>query len=230
MFWRVLTGAVAGCFFLPSGGCLWSGSPGLPGYADRTGRQEAEPDESVGFVHPRRYTPREAVPTPFPSSRAAASPLTQTGSVLSSTLERPSWAWTMAPNAALEVLRLLPADGAVHAWRVLRSLSLWIAEDCEGSPPFDAEGMRHFEERILKAEYDDEIRLPLAVIVRALTPGASDAEVRRLAYACLCVAEWALGRRLFSLATSFANASALVGASDSYVEIATRFRQAVAPR
>lgn len=145
-------------------------------------------------------------------------------------MDRPTWGGTVTPNAAFEAIRLLPADGGVHAWRVLRAVALWISGGCAGSPPFDARGIRTLEERILTAGYDDEIRLPLAVIARSLAPDADDAEVERLAYACLCVADWALGRRLYGLAASFATAASLAAGSEPYAAVAARLRGAVARR
>jgi hypothetical protein len=139
-------------------------------------------------------------------------------------------AWTITPNAALGVARVLPGLGAQHTWRVLRCLALWIAEDCAEVPPFDGRGMRALEEQILTSAYDDQLRLPLAVIARSLTPGAEDADVVRMGYACLCVAEWAHARGLDSVATSFADASALATGLESYAEVAARLRRAVESR
>ena len=139
-------------------------------------------------------------------------------------------AGTITPDAALGVGRVLPAPGAVHAWRVLRSLALWIAADRADAPPFDGRGMQALEEQILTSAYDDAIRLPLAVIARSLTPGAEDADLERMAYACLCVAEWAHRRGLDSVATSFADASALATGLERYAEVAERLRRAVESR
>lgn len=139
-------------------------------------------------------------------------------------------AWTITADAALGVGCLLPRDGVHHTWRVLRCLVLWIAERCAEVPPFDGRGMQALEEQILTSTYDDRIRLPLAVIARSLTPGADDADVERMAYACLCAAEWAHGHGLYSVATSFADASALATGLDRYAEVAARLRRAVETR
>jgi len=87
--------------------------------------------------------------------------------------------------------------------------------------------MEALEKQILTSVYDDQVRLPLAVIARSLTPGAEDADVARMAYACLCVAEWAHVRGLYSVATSFADASALATGLERYAEVAARLRRAV---
>jgi len=117
--------------------------------------------------------------------------------------------------------------GALHTWRVLRSLALWIADDW--TPPFNADGMRELERQILTSVYDDAIRLPLAVIARGLTPGAEDTELERMGYACLCVAEWAHARGFNALCLSFAHASALATGMECFAEVATRLRSALDP-
>jgi hypothetical protein len=147
--------------------------------------------------------------------------------VKTAALPAPLRAWMITPDAALGVARLLPGLGAQHTWRVLRCLALWIAEDRADGPPFDRRGMEALEEQILTSVYNDQVRLPLAVIARSLTPGAEDADVVRMAYACLCVAEWAHARGLYSVATSFADASALATGLESYAEVAARLRCAV---
>ncbi|HEX8697061.1 MAG TPA: hypothetical protein VF746_31875 [Longimicrobium sp.] len=137
-------------------------------------------------------------------------------------------AYSISPDVALGVAPLLPGLGVLHTWRVLRSLVLWIAAD--RTAPFTVCGMQALEEQILTADYDHEIRLPLAVIARSLTPGAEDANMGRMAYACLCVAEWALGRGLNGVAVAFADAGALASGLEPYAEVAARFRRAVERR
>lgn len=125
---------------------------------------------------------------------------------------------------------MLPGHGVQHTWRVLRCLVLWIAEGRAEVPPFNGRGMQVLEEQILTSVYDDRIRLPLAVIARSLTPGAEDADIERMAYACLCAAEWAHGHGLYSVATSFADASALATGLERYAEVAARLQRAVETR
>jgi hypothetical protein len=100
-------------------------------------------------------------------------------------------AWYIMPDQVLSEIRTLPGVGVMHAWRVLRLLAVSAVD---GGPretwPFDRCGMEAFEEAILHAEYEDSIRLPLAVLVRCLTPGA-EPDMERLARACLCAADWA---------------------------------------
>lgn len=134
-------------------------------------------------------------------------------------------ACTIDPDVAISVIGVLPSFAALHAWRVLRSLSLWIYDGCAAVPPFTARGMQSLEEQILTSAYDDEIRLPLAVIARALTPGADDTQVERMGFACLCVAEWALPRRLYPVATAFAEAAAMATGLEKYAEVAARLRR-----
>ena len=137
---------------------------------------------------------------------------------------------TITPDAVLGVSRVLPLPGVLHTWRVLRCLVLWISADRPRIPPFNADGMEKLEAEILTSDYADEIRLPVAVIARALTPGAEAAEAGRLPHACLCVAEWALGQGLDAVATSFADASALASGHPAYAVVAAGFRRAVRSR
>jgi hypothetical protein len=185
-----------------------------------------------GPHYPSGVTHREAVPAfaLVALKRDLFQPAHAGTPVRTGALPFPLRAWTIMPDAALGVARLLPGLGAVHTWRVLRCLALWIVEDRACAPPFDGRGMQALEEQILTSGYDDAIRLPLAVIARSLTPGAEDADLERMAYACLCVAEWAHGRGLYSVATSFADASALATGLERYAEVAARLRRAVESR
>jgi hypothetical protein len=134
---------------------------------------------------------------------------------------------TIDPDVAFSLIGALPAFAALHAWRVLRSLSLWIADGCAALPPFTERGMQSLERQILTSVYDDEIRFPLAVITRALTPGADAAQVDRMGYACLCVTEWALARGLYPVSTAFADAAAVGTGLEKYAEVAARLRRAI---
>ena len=137
---------------------------------------------------------------------------------------------TITPDTVLGVRRVLPATGVLHAWRVLRCLVLWISADRPRIPPFNADGMQKLEAEILASDYADEIRMPLAVIARALTPGAESAEAGRLPHACMCVAEWALGQGFDSVATSFVDAAALATGDPACAVVAAHFRCAVQAR
>lgn len=201
-----------------------------PGLLRITGRAGSRAGIVRGPHYPTGVTHREAAPDlPRPSLNGSL-PRTRGLFVETAALPALQRAWTITPEAALGVARLLPGPGARHTWRVLRCLALWIAEDRAAVPPFDERGMRALEEQILTSVYDDQVRLPLAVIARSLTAGAEDADVVRMAYACLCVAEWAHGRGLYSVATSFADASALATGLERYAEVAARLRRAVESR
>lgn len=106
-----------------------------------------------------------------------------------------------------DLLSELPTEMAFTVWQVLRCVTLWTAEP----PPrraamFDAGCMHAWEQRLLTAPLDAEARFPLAVVVGELagpTPGSG-----RLSWACVCVADWALGRGAQRAAIAFAEAAA----------------------
>lgn len=108
------------------------------------------------------------------------------------------------PPAALAEL---PADMAFAVWQVLRSVALWAGEPEERrAGMFDPDYMKEWERRLLTAPFDPEARFPLAVVVGELAgprPGAG-----RLSWACVCVADWALGRGAIRAALAFAEAAA----------------------
>jgi tetratricopeptide (TPR) repeat protein len=71
---------------------------------------------------------------------------------------------------------------------------------------FDAAYMAEWERRLLTAPLDPGARFPLAVIVGELA--GADPRVGRLSWACVCVADWALGRGAIRAALWFAEAGA----------------------
>jgi len=113
------------------------------------------------------------------------------------------------PGTALppEVLAELPPDMAFAVWQVLRSVTLWSREpEHRRAAMFDPAYMKAWERRLLTAPLVPEARFPLAVIVGELAganPGAG-----RLSWACVCVADWALGRGATRAALAFAEAAA----------------------
>jgi len=113
------------------------------------------------------------------------------------------------PGVALppEVLAELPPDMAFAVWQVLRSVTLWTGEpEHRRAAMFDAAYMKEWERRLLTAPLAPEARFPQAVIVNELAgpaPGGG-----RLSWACVCVADWALGRGATRAALAFAEAAA----------------------
>jgi hypothetical protein len=113
------------------------------------------------------------------------------------------------PGVALppEALAELPPDMAFAVWQVLRSVTLWTGEpEHRRAAMFDPAYMKEWEKRLLTAPLAPEARFPLAVIVNELAgpaPGAG-----RLSWACVCVADWALGRGATRAALAFAEAAA----------------------
>ncbi|HEU4559121.1 MAG TPA: hypothetical protein VFS20_14770 [Longimicrobium sp.] len=107
-----------------------------------------------------------------------------------------------------ELLAGVAPDVAFAIWQVLRTLRLWTAQP-EGQRDglFDSDYMDAWERALLTGSLDPDVRFPLAVIVGELN--ASPAGEARLSWACVCVADWALGRRAVGAALSFAEAAAL---------------------
>lgn len=132
-------------------------------------------------------------------------------------------AWVIAPDDVFEELGALPGAAVVHAWRVLRLLALCAPDPPPpASLPFNSQGMEALEEAILRADYDEAIRYPLAVLARCLTPGA-EPDFERLSWACLCAADWAFTRGgAPGVGRSFVCAAARLSGLASYVEVARR--------
>ncbi|HSU14032.1 MAG TPA: hypothetical protein VLK66_08045 [Longimicrobium sp.] len=107
-----------------------------------------------------------------------------------------------------DLLAELPHDAAFAVWQVLRCLQLWTAEP-EGArrEVFDRDYMERWEHRLLSGSLEAEARFPLAVVVGELA-AAPAAGGGRLPWACVCVADWALGRGARRVGLAFAEAAA----------------------
>jgi tetratricopeptide (TPR) repeat protein len=106
-----------------------------------------------------------------------------------------------------DVLAELPEEAAFTVWQVLRCVVLWTGEpEPRRATMFNRPYMREWEQRLLTAELDTDARFPLAVIVGELARATPDAG--RLSWACVCVADWALGRGAHRAALAFAEAAA----------------------
>lgn len=129
----------------------------------------------------------------------------------------------IVPDAAFSEITTMPRVAVLHTWRVLRLLAICAADPPSPSAlPFNPRGMEALEEAILRADYDEAIRYPLAVLARCLTPGA-EPDFERLAWACLCAADWAFcGGRAPGVGRSFAYAAARLSGQAPYTEVARR--------
>lgn len=102
----------------------------------------------------------------------------------------------------------VPADLGFAVWQVLRALHLWTSQpDGQREGLFDPEYMETWERTLLTGSLEPDVRFPLAVIVGELA--ARPAGEGRLSWACVCVCDWALGRRAVGAALAFAEAAAL---------------------
>jgi hypothetical protein len=129
--------------------------------------------------------------------------------------------WAIVPDGVLSEVRTLPAVGVMHAWRVLRLLEVRARGSRSAEPPqFERAGMEALEESILFADYDEAVRYPLAVLARSLTPGV-EPDPERFGWACMCVAEWAIGTgRAPGMGRSFTCAAARITGLSSYMAVA----------
>lgn len=129
----------------------------------------------------------------------------------------------------LDMVNVLPVEGAVHGWRVIRTLTLWCSAGPDGSAGLvDDDGLEQLEVRILEARYDDSLRLPLAVIVGSLrVVGTVAGAENRLAYACMCAAEWASGQHAPRVMLGFALVAAAAAGTDRYRLVAELARLGV---
>jgi tetratricopeptide (TPR) repeat protein len=111
--------------------------------------------------------------------------------------------------AGAELVRELPAEVALPAWQTLRSVLSWAAaEPGWRHELFDPAAMEEWEIELLQADWEPDLRLPLAVIVGLLV-SPEDAPPERMARACLCVTDWALEHGAVSTGLAFAEAAAL---------------------
>jgi tetratricopeptide (TPR) repeat protein len=107
-----------------------------------------------------------------------------------------------------DLLAGVPADLGFAMWQVLRALHLWTSQpDRQREGLFDPAYMENWERTLLTGSLEPDVRFPLAVIVGELA--ARPAGEGRLSWACVCVADWALGHRAVAAALAFAEAAAL---------------------
>jgi tetratricopeptide (TPR) repeat protein len=111
--------------------------------------------------------------------------------------------------AGAGLVRELPAQLMLPVWHTLRSVLLWAQVPPSGREGLFEEGaMAAWEMELLQGPLEDGVRNPLAVLARELAePGADSPQ--RIAWACLCVTEWALDGRFEATALAFAEGAAL---------------------
>ena len=97
----------------------------------------------------------------------------------------------------------LPEGVAAAVDRGLRYVEGWVEG---GDAAFAAGELAGWERELLLGDWDPGARLPLAVLAREHTQAAADRE--RVAWACLCVTEWALESGAVGAGLAFAEAAA----------------------
>lgn len=157
-------------------------------------------DQSYGVRGPR--TTRFPVP-------ALADPVRSENTVDEHTPKQVKCAETESTRARETVMSAASPNGplsppAAALERGLHLLSRWVED---GAAALAAEQLPAWERELLLADWDPGARLPLAVLVRELAdPAGADRE--RVAWACLCVTEWALETGVVSTGLAFAEAAA----------------------
>ena len=96
----------------------------------------------------------------------------------------------------------LAAEPAAAVERGLRALHGWLERGAAAFAPGEMEG---WERELLLGGWDAGVRLPLAVLARELAVGP---QRERVAWACLCVTEWALETGAVSAGLAYAEAAA----------------------
>ncbi|HWK88808.1 MAG TPA: tetratricopeptide repeat protein, partial [Longimicrobium sp.] len=110
--------------------------------------------------------------------------------------------------AGAEIVRELSPELALTVWQALRSVLLWAAQEPSARGElWERATMVAWEEELLEAPMDNDLRYPLAVIAGELALGAA-AEPEKLSRGCVCVTEWALSNHAVSTALAFAEAAA----------------------
>ncbi|HEU0014799.1 MAG TPA: tetratricopeptide repeat protein [Longimicrobium sp.] len=110
--------------------------------------------------------------------------------------------------AGADIVRELAPELSLTVWQALRSVLLWAAQEPSARGElWERATMVAWEEELLEAPLDNDLRYPLAVIAGELALGAG-ADPDRLSRGCVCVTEWALSNGAVCTALAFAEAAA----------------------
>lgn len=117
---------------------------------------------------------------------------------------------TVAGDAgAATLVRELPQELALTTWQTLSSVLLWAGQEpAWRGDLFEPTAMREWEERLLREDWEPELRDPLAVLVGELAR-LEHGSPEGIAQACLCVTDWAVERCYWATAIGFAEAAGL---------------------
>ncbi|HEU4452073.1 MAG TPA: tetratricopeptide repeat protein, partial [Longimicrobium sp.] len=105
-------------------------------------------------------------------------------------------------------------------FRVLRLVLAWTSGAPAGADP---DGLRRLEEGLLARLDVDDLAAPLAVLAATVQTPERDADRSRAAWACMCIAEWALDRGARRTAIAYTQLAALVAPRNArYAWLAAR--------
>ena len=122
--------------------------------------------------------------------------------------------------AGAEVMADSTGPYAPVLFRVLRLVLAWTSGAPAGADP---DGLRRLEENLLARLDEDELAAPLAVLAATVQTPERDADRSRAAWACMCIAEWALDRGARRTAVAYTQLAALVAPRNArYAWLAAR--------
>lgn len=107
------------------------------------------------------------------------------------------------------VMREVSEEFSLQVWQALHGVVMWASEEpAQRAGVFEPSTMVQWEIELLEADWEPDLRMPLALLVGELGNGeqAIPGEVSRL---CLVVADWALEHGAIATALAFAEVAAL---------------------
>src|SRR2546423_1481926 len=112
-----------------------------------------------------------------------------------------------AEPAALDALTEVPAEHRPTLFKLLRAVLAWSRDPARAAETLDAGALGRLEGELLACG-PGPLASPLALLAGYLGHGR-DAEPRQVAWACVCVADWAIERQARKTALLFTQAAAL---------------------
>jgi tetratricopeptide (TPR) repeat protein len=122
--------------------------------------------------------------------------------------------------AGAEVMADSTGPYAPVLFRILRLVLSWTSGAPAGADP---DGLRRLEDNLLARLDVDDLAAPLAVLAATVQTPERDADRSRAAWACMCIAEWALDRGARRTAIAYTQLAALVAPRNArYAWLAAR--------
>jgi tetratricopeptide (TPR) repeat protein len=127
------------------------------------------------------------------------------------------------PGGAVAGAELAADATGPHATMLFRVYRIVLAWTSGAKAEADPDALRRLEQSLLERMDDDEPAAPLAVLVALVQSPDPDADRSRAAWACMCLAEWAIDRGARRTAIAFTQLAALIAPRNSrYAWLAAR--------